>query len=82
MALNSSFNQGILVVVSLLLATFLVLPLSLFALVASVLIAVFILVYVLSESWVTSEANEWLLITENGKMVKAGVGLKTFKTFT
>jgi len=29
--------------------------------------------------WVEGKANEWILIMNNGKMVKAGVGLKCFK---
>jgi small-conductance mechanosensitive channel len=82
MAIRESIQQSILVILSLLLSSYLVLPLKIFAFFGSALLSVFILIYVLSESWVTSNANEWLLITENGKMVKAGVGLKTFKTIS
>lgn len=57
MGLSESVNQGILVVFSLLLASFLVLPLKLFGIVASGVVASALLIYVLSESWVTSEAN-------------------------
>jgi hypothetical protein len=28
--------------------------------------------------WIESEPNEWLLVIRDGKMIKAGVGLKTF----
>jgi hypothetical protein len=33
---------------------------------------------VLKHHWVESQPNEWLLVIRNGKMLKAGVGLKTF----
>lgn len=29
--------------------------------------------------WVNGEPNKWVLIMRNGKMIKAGVGLKCFK---
>ena len=29
--------------------------------------------------WVEGKPNEWVLIMNNGKMVKAGVGLRTWK---
>lgn len=30
------------------------------------------------KQWVASEPNEWLLVIDNGKLVKSGIGLKTF----
>lgn len=35
--------------------------------------------YFIYTGWVTAEPNQWLLIIDNGKLVKAGIGLKTFK---
>lgn len=35
--------------------------------------------YFISTGWISSKPNEWLLIIENGRLKKAGVGLKTFK---
>ena len=32
----------------------------------------------LKSRWVESDPNEWLLIIRDGKLIKAGVGLKTF----
>jgi len=32
----------------------------------------------LKNRWVESSPNEWLLVIRNGKLHKAGVGLKTF----
>jgi hypothetical protein len=29
--------------------------------------------------WVEAKGNEWMVIIKNGQMVRAGVGLKTFK---
>ena len=29
--------------------------------------------------WIEGLPNEWVIIMRNGKMVKAGIGLKTFK---
>ena len=36
----------------------------------------------LSHRFVESDPNEWLLVIRDGKMVKAGVGLKTFLGIT
>lgn len=33
-----------------------------------------------SRRWVEAQPNEWLLVIQNGKMVKAGVGLKVLQT--
>lgn len=33
---------------------------------------------ILKHHWVESQPNEWLLVIRNGKLIKAGVGLKTF----
>ena len=35
----------------------------------------------MKKQWVESQPNEWLLVIRNGKMIKAGVGLKTFIGF-
>lgn len=32
----------------------------------------------LNRRWVEAKPNEWLVVIRNGKMVKAGVGLKTW----
>lgn len=32
----------------------------------------------LNRRWVEAKPNEWLLVIRNGKLVRAGVGLKTF----
>ena len=32
--------------------------------------------------WVESEPDEWLLVIRDGKMVKSGIGRKTFVGFT
>lgn len=32
--------------------------------------------------WVYSEADEWLLVIRDGKLLKSGVGMKTFVGFT
>lgn len=37
------------------------------------------LAYFIYTGWVTAEPNQWLLVIDNGKLVKAGIGLKTFK---
>lgn len=31
--------------------------------------------------WVTSKADEWLLVIRDGKLLKSGVGMKTFVGF-
>jgi regulator of protease activity HflC (stomatin/prohibitin superfamily) len=33
---------------------------------------------IIKNHWVESKPNEWLLVIRNGKLIKAGVGLKTF----
>ncbi|KRW99566.1 hypothetical protein PPERSA_13146 [Pseudocohnilembus persalinus] len=38
-----------------------------------------ILIHFISQGWITSKGNEWLLIIQNGELKRAGVGLKTFK---
>ena len=38
--------------------------------------------YFLKGRWVESQPDEWLIIIRNGKMIKAGVGLKTFTSPT
>ena len=35
----------------------------------------------LQSRWVSSMADEWLLVIRDGKLVKAGIGLKTFVGF-
>ena len=35
----------------------------------------------LNRRWAEAKPNEWLLVIRNGKMIKAGVGLKTWATF-
>lgn len=37
-----------------------------------------VLIYYLNGRWETAEPNEWLLLIENGKLSKCGVGLKCF----
>ena len=34
--------------------------------------------YYMTRRWVEAQPNEWLLVIRNGRLVKAGVGLKTF----
>lgn len=36
----------------------------------------------LQSRWVESEADEWLLVIKDGKMTKAGIGLKTLIGFS
>ena len=38
-------------------------------------------VLIFQKGWTESKPNEWLLVLRNGKMVKAGVGVKTYKWF-
>lgn len=78
--LNNPGKHGLLVVLALLLSSFLLIPFFLFLGFACLLVSVSVMIFIGSECWVISHANEWLLVTENGKMVKARVGLKTFKT--
>lgn len=46
-----------------------------------IIAAVFIALFI-KNRWVTSNPNEWLLIIRGGKLLKAGVGLKTFVGLT
>jgi hypothetical protein len=32
----------------------------------------------LKSKWVESEPNEWMIVLRNGKLVRSGIGLKTF----
>lgn len=41
-----------------------------------VLITAGVIVF-LQSRWVQSEADEWLLVIRDGKMIKAGIGMKT-----
>jgi hypothetical protein len=52
---------------------------KLFIMVAVATSVVGALTYVIYNGWETSGPNEWLLLIENGQLVKSGVGLKTFK---
>ncbi len=36
----------------------------------------------LQSRWVESEADEWLLVIRDGKMIKAGIGMKTLIGFS
>lgn len=55
-------------------------PLSLAA--VFVVIAIYIGYIVVQARWVESQANEWLLVIQDGKLVKAGVGLKAIVGFS
>lgn len=46
--------------------------------VSGLVIAAASLGVLLRQQWVESQPNEWLLVIRNGKLLKAGVGLKTF----
>ena len=37
---------------------------------------------IIKHHWVESQPNEWLLVIRNGKLIKAGVGLKTFASLS
>jgi len=38
-----------------------------------------IVIWQIKTRWITANANEWLLLVENGKLVQSGIGLTVFK---
>lgn len=39
-------------------------------------------ILLVQNQWISSKADEWLLVIRDGKLVKSGVGLKTLIGFT
>jgi len=58
-----------------------VVPFKMFFLVSAVTTVIGAISYVIYNGWESSLANEWLLLIQNGELKKAGVGLKTFKSY-
>ena len=74
----AALSAGILALVF---TNYILFPSSIFVPSALVTVGVSVIAYIIYQGWETSNANEWLLIIENGVQKKAGIGLRCFRTF-
>ncbi len=79
--MSSTVSQVSAVVFGCLAVANFVLPSSLFLITLPITLVACSIAYFIYQGWESSEPNQWLLIIENGKLIKAGVGLKYFRWY-